>query len=43
MVQLLSGIRRYEDGSPNEFLRVMRRNDEAKEIAQDKYDKMFKN
>ena len=39
----ISGIRRYEDGSPNEFLRVMRRNDEVKEIAQDKYDQMFKN
>ena len=39
----ISGIRRYENGSPNEFLRVMRRNDEVKEIAQDKYDQMFKN
>jgi hypothetical protein len=39
----ISGIRRYEDGSPIEFLRVMRGNDEVKEKAHDKYDQMFKN
>ena len=39
----ISGIKRYEDAGPNEFLRVMRRNEEVKEIAEDKFAQMFKN